>query len=183
MKKIKNLGLFIIMITSFNACDKEKSTLNAECDWPIESYVEINGDREFINQFAPNLIFRCEYINGDDWFVIGIDELITNVGGIEINDVLGLVIRIKVLEEGTYPMVRINENFCETKELVIPTNAGISTFQLDNCCSYFNKTASVEIKRCSDNYLVKVESVEYTELECDLNKGISFTASFQFVCS
>lgn len=182
--------LFILLISFTQSCSDEDPIIEEEisieevdpCDESLESYVIINDEKYILDLNDPELIVSCEFDSTLNLFVIAIDELIQTVGGIEINDVIGVGFSMDQLKTGNYDLVRTEESFCETGEFSLMTDEAFSSIQTSNCCEFYNEKSSIQIFECDNSMYIKADSVVYSEFQCNLEQGGSFVASFQIKC-
>lgn len=171
--------LFLIAVT-LPSCKKEEKL----CAAVNESYIEINGERFDIDKEKEGIIMSCEFNTDLDGFIIAMDEFRHKIGGISINDFFAILLRLRELKEGVYPLKRYEEYFCKNKNWdILKEGEAVSSIQTNNCCSFLNEEAEIEILNCNGTFIIKGENINYREPYCILEKGGSFTVSFQLVCN
>lgn len=171
---------FIGIAVIFPACKKEEKP----CLSVNESFIEINGERFDIDKEKQGVIMSCEFNSDLNGFVVAMDEFRHKIGGIIVDDFFAVLLKLNELKEGTYPLKRYEEYFCENKNWdILKSGEAISSIQINNCCSYLNEEAEIEVLNCNGSFLIKGNNINYREISCDVEQGGSFTLSFQLVCN
>lgn len=182
--------LLLIIIVFAQSCHKDDPLIQEDppieevdpCAESLDSYIIINDEKLIIDLDDPELMVRCQYDSTLNKFVVAIDELIETVGGIEINDVIGVGFEMDQLKPGDYNLVRTEDTYCETGEFSLMPNEAFSSIQTSNCCEFYNSESSIQVFECDNSIYIKADSIVYSEFECDIDLGGSFVASFQIKC-
>jgi len=183
-------SLLVLVSILVQSCSDEIPEMEEEdpieeinpCDENLDSYIIINNEKFILDLDDPELIFKCEFDSSLNLFIVALDELIQTVGGIEINDVLGIGFSMNELRPGNYKLVRFEEVFCSTGEIELMTDDAFSSIQTSNCCEFYSEESSVQVFECDNSLYIKTDSIVYSEFVCDVNQGGSFIASLQLKC-
>ena len=130
---------FVLLICSFQSCKQEDDQPNVEsCSMSDEFYIIINEDKYAISQDEEGLIFGCMFDSTFNGYIIAIDEFRHTIGGVIVNDVIGVLIKSNKLEEGVFPLKRNEDFYCQNNDFNLMDNEAISSIQVNNCCEFFN---------------------------------------------
>jgi len=180
VSRILILSLLIWIVGSFQSCKKEENL----CSSINNSYLEINGERFEIDKEKEGIIFTCEFNSDAEGFLISIDEFRHTIGGIVVDDFIGVLLKLEELKEGVYKLKRYEEYYCENEDFeILKIGEGITSIQTNNCCSFLNEEAEIEVFKCNGSFIIKGENINYSEYGCEVDQGGRFKANFQLVCN
>ncbi len=170
--------LFFTISLSLSCKKDEKKCMSSD-----NSFIQINDEKYEIDTEGNEVLFKCEYNTDLNGYIIGFDEIIETVGGIKINDGLIVFIKINELKEGVYPLKHFEDYYCQTGDwAIIKDGEAFSSIQVNNCCSFMNEEAFIEVIKCNGTFIIKGENITFTEYSCEVEEGGSFTASFELIC-
>lgn len=170
------IGVIILFISS---CGDDDATCQDN-----SPYIEINGDCFAIDRNEKGLVYTTQFRSDLGGYIISVDEFRHTVGGIFINDVIGIFIKMDELKEGVYPLVDNDMNFCENEddhlEKLSPGQA-IAYIQTFNIGNFYNEDAEIRIIKSNDSFIIKGENIIFSEYSCRIELGTNFDASFQLI--
>lgn len=185
-KKMSSKNLLILLILMFSMSINLSCSDDTTCDQIFESYIQVDEHKIILDPNDSEIYFYCRYIEEDEIFTVGYDDLFIKFGDYKIDDALGIIFKFNELKEGSYDLVIIDENLCDNDEIYksLEENTAIAGFEIDNCCGYINhELGEVSVKKCEDNFIIRIGNLEYNELKCDRERETKFMVSFQLVCA